>query len=65
MYVNAEAIAITNATAAPIPMDVSTFLDTPRNGQIPRNLDSTKLFTNTALIIIVNILIISPPNPNQ
>ena len=33
----ADAIVITNVTAAPIPAAVSTFFDTPRKGQIPRN----------------------------
>ena len=31
---------------------VSTFFDTPRNGQIPRNCANTTLLTNTAAINI-------------
>ena len=38
-------MVITKITAAPIPADVSTFLDTPRNGQSPRNWLNTTLFT--------------------
>jgi hypothetical protein len=44
--------AITNVTAAPIPIDVSTFDDTPRKGQIPRNCANTTLFTKIAPMII-------------
>jgi hypothetical protein len=43
---------ITKATAAPIPMDVSTFLETPRNGHIPRNCEKMMLLTNIAEINI-------------
>jgi hypothetical protein len=39
---------ITNVTAIPIPVAVSNLLETPRKGQIPRNLARTKLFTNMA-----------------
>jgi hypothetical protein len=42
------AIVITNSTAPDIPIDVDILLETPRNGQIPKNWDSTILFTNTA-----------------
>ena len=38
--------------AAPMPAAVSTFLDTPKNGQIPKNCASTTLLTNTAAINI-------------
>ena len=38
----------TKATAAPIPIAVSTFFDTPRNGHMPKNCDKTMLFTNIA-----------------
>ena len=41
-----EANVITKTTAAPIPAAVSTFLDTPRKGQIPRNWLNTTLLTN-------------------
>ena len=46
------AIAKTNVTAAPIPIAVSTFFDTPKKGQIPKNCDNTTLLTNTAAINI-------------
>ena len=46
------AIVSTKATAALIPIAVSTFLETPRNGQIPRNCDNTMLFTKIAEINI-------------
>ena len=42
----------TKATAAPIPMAVSTFLLTPRKGHMPRNWLSTILFTNIAVMNI-------------
>ena len=42
----------TKATAADIPSDVSTFLDTPKKGQIPRNCDRMILLTNIALMKI-------------
>ncbi len=42
----------TNATAADIPSEVSTFFDTPRNGQMPRNCDRMILLTNIALMKI-------------
>ena len=45
-------IANTKVTAAPIPIEVSTFLETPKNGQIPKNCDNTTLLTNTATINI-------------
>ncbi len=50
------AIVITNVTAIPIPSAVSTFLDTPKNGHIPKNLDKTKLLTRMALTIMTNKL---------
>ena len=36
-YVTIVAIVITNVTAAPIPIAVLTFLETPKKGQIPKN----------------------------
>ena len=42
----------TNATAADMPNAVSTFLETPKNGQIPKNCDNTMLFTKIAEINI-------------
>jgi len=41
---------MTKATAPVIPMAVSIFLDTPRNGHMPKNCVNTILFTNTALM---------------
>ena len=43
---------ITKVTAPVIPKAVETFLDTPRNGQIPKNCASTMLLTKTAAINI-------------
>ena len=40
--------ARTKVTAAPMPIAVSTFFETPRKGQIPRNCERTTLLTNTA-----------------
>jgi hypothetical protein len=42
----------TKATAADIPNEVSTFLETPKKGQMPRNCDNTMLFTKIAEINI-------------
>ena len=53
---NAEAIVITNVTAIPIPKEASTFLDTPINGQHPKNLAKITLFINIEPIIILNKL---------
>ena len=44
--------AMTKVTAAPIPMEVSTFDDTPRKGQMPRNCASTTLLTKMAPMIM-------------
>ena len=35
--VTAVAMTITTITAAPMPTEESSFLETPRNGQMPRN----------------------------
>ena len=43
---------ITNVTAPVIPSAVGTLLETPRNGQIPKNCANTILLTNTAAINI-------------
>ena len=42
----------TKATAADMPSEVSTFLETPRKGQMPRNCDRMILLTNIALMKI-------------
>ena len=47
-HVTAVARTITKITATDIPTAVSNFLDTPRNGQIPKNLDNTKLLVRIA-----------------
>jgi hypothetical protein len=41
--VQKEASVITKTTAPAIPIAVSIFFDTPKKGQIPKNLVSTKL----------------------
>ena len=46
------AMAITKVTAAPMPSEVSTFDDTPRKGQMPRNCASTTLLTKMAPMMI-------------
>ena len=50
--VTSSAITITKTTAPPIPTDELILFDTPRNEQIPRNCDSTKLLTRTIAIKI-------------
>jgi hypothetical protein len=45
-------MAITKVTAAPMPSEVSTFDDTPRKGQMPRNCASTTLLTKMAPMMI-------------
>ncbi len=52
-----EAITITKITAILMPTAVSTFLDTPRKGQIPKNRASTKLLTSIAERNIKNSLV--------
>ena len=52
-YVIMVEIVITKATAPLIPRAVLIFLDTPKNGQIPKNCDNTMLFTKTAAIKIL------------
>ena len=51
-YVTRVAMVITKRTAPDMPTEVESLLDTPRNGQIPRNWESTILFTKTAAIMI-------------
>ena len=46
--------AMTKVTAAPMPSDVSTLDDTPRNGHIPRNCASTTLLTKMQPMTIAN-----------
>ena len=46
-------MVITNKTAPDIPTDVDTLLETPKNGQIPKNCDSTMLLTKTAAISMI------------
>lgn len=67
-------IVITNVTAAPIPNAESIFLETPRNGHIPKNWVNTILLTKIAVmnmdiyvsmtIWIFNLLIIAIRKPN-
>ncbi|MNW04002.1 hypothetical protein D3C71_2000180 [compost metagenome] len=42
-----EASVMTKVVAMPMPMALSSFLETPRNGHRPRNFTRTKLFTST------------------
>ena len=49
-----DAIVITKITAIPIPTALSNFFETPINGQIPKNLPSTKLFINIEDTAITN-----------
>ena len=57
--VNKVAIVITNITAAPIPVAVEILLETPKNGQIPKNCEKTILLTNTVdMMITINAAII-------
>jgi hypothetical protein len=53
---------ITNITAMPILKEVSTFLETPRKGHIPKNLVKTKLFTRIEPANKRNNSIIYPPS---
>ena len=50
--VMAEARPMTKVTAMPMPTAVSTFLDTPRKGQMPRNWEKMKLFAKIAPSVI-------------
>ena len=50
--VMAEARPMTKVTAIPMPTAVSTFLDTPRKGQIPKNWEKIKLFAKMAPSVI-------------
>ena len=43
---------MTNTTAAPMPSDVFTLLETPRKGQMPRNCERTTLLTKIAPMMI-------------
>ena len=47
-----EDSVITKITAVPMPAAVSTFLETPRNGQSPKNWLSTTLLTSAEPIAI-------------
>jgi hypothetical protein len=45
--------AITNITAAPIPIELEILFDTPRKEQMPRNCESTTLLTKSEEIMII------------
>src|SRR5690606_38709890 len=49
-----DARVMTKATAMPMPTEVSMRLDTPRKGQMPRNLLRTKLLKKIAPKKIIN-----------
>ena len=51
-----ELISMTNVTAPPILVAVSSLPETPRNGQIPRKYASTKLLIKLALMKIIGVL---------
>jgi hypothetical protein len=53
----AEARPITKTTAIPIPTAVSTLLEQPRKGQMPRNWAKIKLFIRIAPRAMVMILL--------
>ena len=64
--VMAEARPMTKVTAMPMPTAVSTFLDTPRKGQMPKNWEKIKLLDKIAPSEIASRLkivsiICSPP----
>ncbi len=52
--VTTEATVVTKVTEAPIPMAFSLFLETPMNGQSPKNCTRMKLLIN---INVINIAI--------
>jgi len=60
-HVTADATVMTKITAMPMPVAVSILLDTPMNGQSPRNRASTKLLTNTVLMMIRKRVFIGLP----
>ena len=47
-----DEMAMTNVTAAPMPTEVLTLLDTPKNGQMPKNCDRTTLLTKMEAMIM-------------
>ena len=49
---------MTKVTAMPMPTAVSTFLETPRKGQQPRNWEKMKLFTRMAPRVMERRLVI-------
>lgn len=57
--VNREAKVITKMTAPLIPTAVDILLETPKNGQIPRNCAKIMLFTKMAEINIIIYSIIN------
>src|SRR6056297_4010636 len=58
--VTTVATVITKVTAMPMPSAVSTFLETPMKGQIPRKRANTKLLTKMALIMMSKSWVIDP-----
>jgi hypothetical protein len=48
-----DASVITNITAPPIPTAVEILLDTPKNGQSPKNWARTMLLTRIAEIMMI------------
>jgi hypothetical protein len=53
--VRAVAVTIVISTVNPMPNDELNFLDTPKNGQIPKNFDRIKFSVKTpAISMIIN-----------
>jgi hypothetical protein len=55
--VTMDASVMTKITAPDMPSAVLSFFETPRNGQMPRILESTKLLTRIAPMVIAKILL--------
>ena len=53
---------MTNVTAMPMPNAVSSFLDTPRNAQMPSDFEKIKLFAVIATIRIISGFMPAPPS---
>ncbi len=51
-YAQTDATSMTKLTAPPMRTAVSSFADTPKNGQMPRKYASTKLLIRAALMNI-------------
>ena len=65
--VSAVDMTMTKVTAMLMPRAELVFLETPMKGQMPMNLDSTKLSTSTALkrMMRYSFIYFSSPSPAQ